>query len=296
MENEVCRPPLSDSPALTRPTEELILHLYRKYRDDLRIARKTQKRFYTRKGHGKVEKYLLKRAERGKYRIYSALDIARRRLGLYDTGRPRMVPQFDDIEAEITYLLIREFEPANIVEISPCGGWSTSWILRAIRDNGLGRLYSFDLVDHSTKILPRELSESRWVFIHGDVREKLHYLPPTIDYLFLDSDHSAEFARWHIRELFPRLNDGVPVSVHDVFHTAEPSGCEGEDAVVVEWLERMGIQYFTASPAVNRAGNGRIVATKKELGLGGMIHYSESNPAIFFSYRRVPKTSPAVSS
>lgn len=295
IQQDVRRPPLADSPGFTHPTEELILLLYRKYCDDLRIARKTQKRFYTRRGYGKVERYLLKRADRGKYRLWSALDIARKRLGLYDTRRPRMVPQFDDIEAEITYLLIREFEPENIVEISPCGGWSTSWILRAVRDNGFGRLYSFDVVDHSTKIIPRELSEGRWVFIHGDVREKLHHLPPTIDHLFLDSDHSAEFARWYIPELFPRLDDGVPVSVHDVFHTAEPSEFMGEAAVVVEWLGRMGIPYFTASPAVNRAGNGRIVAAKKGLGLGSMIHWSEKNPAIFFSYRKAPRTSPAVS-
>jgi len=60
-------------------------------------------------------------------------------------------PHFDDIEAEITYLLIRAFRPKTLVKISPLGGWSTSWILNAIRDNNYGTLYSYDLVDDSLK-------------------------------------------------------------------------------------------------------------------------------------------------
>ena len=63
-------------------------------------------------------------------------------------------PQLDDIEAEVTYLLIRESRPSTVVEISPSGGWSTSWILQALKDNDYGTLYSYDYNDASTKVLP----------------------------------------------------------------------------------------------------------------------------------------------
>lgn len=38
----------------------------------------------------------------------------------------------DDIEAEIIYLLIRYNQPKTIVEISPCEGLSTLWLLNSI--------------------------------------------------------------------------------------------------------------------------------------------------------------------
>jgi hypothetical protein len=37
---------------------------------------------------------------------------------------PAMKAQLDDIEAEITYLLLRHFQPARVVEIGSLHGWS----------------------------------------------------------------------------------------------------------------------------------------------------------------------------
>ena len=47
---------------------------------------------------------------------------------------PAMKAQLDDIEAEITYLLLRHARPETVVEIGTFHGWSTTWILRALRD------------------------------------------------------------------------------------------------------------------------------------------------------------------
>ena len=71
----------------------------------------------------------------------------------------RLEPQLCDMEAEITYLRIREYRPHKVVEISPASGWSTAWILHALKDNGVGKLYSYDLVDDCTRIIPQRLSE-----------------------------------------------------------------------------------------------------------------------------------------
>lgn len=96
-----------------------------------------------------------------------------------------MRPQLDDIESEITYLLLREYKPEHVVEISPSAGWSTSWILRALQYNQLGHLYSFDFIDDSTSTIPEELYAYRWTFIQGDIKRNIDKLSQQIDYLFI---------------------------------------------------------------------------------------------------------------
>jgi predicted O-methyltransferase YrrM len=186
-------------------------------------------------------------------------------------------PQFDDIEAETTYLLLREFRPNTVVEVAPDGGWSTTWLLAALRDNGCGELFSYDLFDHCTRTVPRELARGRWTFAQGDFKKQLDLLPPRIDYLFLDCAHTAPFARWYLRELFPRLAPGTPIGIHDIFPA---SG--GESRVVREWLAERAIEYLTASPAVAPGVYRRLLEVKRELGMGEPIHDSRRNPMVFF--------------
>ena len=80
-------------------------------------------------------------------------DAKRFRVGLMeqvaDTG---LLPDgFADLEAEITYMRIRELRPEKVMELSPNCGWSTHYLLSALRDNGAGELHSYDLVDCSLK-------------------------------------------------------------------------------------------------------------------------------------------------
>ena len=71
---------------------------------------------------------------------------------------------------------------------------------------------------------------------------------PDFDYLFIDSDHSAQFAGWYIRALLPRVGPGIVVRVHDVFHQAELSE---EEEVVAEWLIERGLPYWAVAAAVH---------------------------------------------
>ena len=45
-------------------------------------------------------------------------------------GGPRLHPKLDDIEAELTYLLVRHHRPALVAEIGTFHGWSTTWLTR----------------------------------------------------------------------------------------------------------------------------------------------------------------------
>ncbi len=161
---------------------------------------------------------------------------------------PSFRPHFDDEEAEISYLLIRETEPEIVVEISPGRGWSTSWILRALHANDKGICHSFEMVEENIVQAGRNLPDSlqtRWKWTVGPVQNRFREVPPLIEYLFIDSDHSASFARWYIENLFPRVR-GV-VSVHDVFHIGYWGDMSEEGREVLDHLDKLGVGFFSCS-------------------------------------------------
>lgn len=197
-----------------------------------------------------------------------------------------IVPQLDDLEAEITYLLIREFRPKCIVEIGTYHGWSTSWILSALRDNGSGHLYSFDLIDNVARNTPPELAKNRWTFIKADIRFSLDKLPKNIDYLFIDAAHNGNFARWYIANLIPKVAADTPTSVHDVFHGRRAFPFT-EGRAVLKWLKNTNTSYFTASAAKTPDVYQKLNDLKKDLGLEKLVKRGRDNPMIFF---RLPQS------
>lgn len=211
---------------------------------------------------------------------YRVLRFAARRAGRdWERGR-FMNPQLDDIEAELTYLRIRALRPEVVVEVAPFRGWSTTWMLHALRDNDRGSLTSFDLVEDSRAFVPAELAD-RWRLVVGDVRTQLPAMPERIDYLFMDADHRASFAHWFLAELMPRV-DGAG-SVHDVFHSADPSRSGGEAAVVVEWLQREGIPWMTPSRLAPEGEAQRIEEIRRRLGFHEPIHFGDHNSMVLFT-------------
>lgn len=189
--------------------------------------------------------------------------------------------QFDDLEAELTYMLLRTVQPSRVIEISPHGGWSTSWILNALKDNGHGIVRSFDLIDESIRRVPRDLSDGAHEFVLGDVRDA-KYLPDEIEYLFLDSDHTATFAHWIVREVLPRVRSGGVVSVHDVFHPDGPATSGGEGTVILDWLRERGIEWFTLAPSERPEVYERIEQVKLSLNIAYPICESTANSCLFF--------------
>ncbi|MEV2276899.1 class I SAM-dependent methyltransferase [Nocardiopsis sp. NPDC049922] len=230
----------------TAPAIDLdhISHLYRTHRDDLARVRDHQRDHHTH-------------------------------------ADPTMTPQLDDIEAEITYLLLRDTTPAHVVEIGTYHGWSTTWILSALRDNGTGHLHSFDIVDHAPHHVPDHLSADRWTFTKGDVRTRTDHLPPHIDYLFIDAAHNGRFARWYTHHLLPTLAPHTPVSVHDVFHQRRALPFT-EGAVVLKWLANNTTPFFTASAARAPHTHRAIQDLKKELDLHTPVRPGHRNPMIYF--------------
>ena len=240
---------------------DYVVSLYRRYIQDLKEVRRRQKWFLMRRNN-----------------------ILFRRLYKMRILRTILWPMLDDIEAEITYLLIRDRNPKVIIEMSPNGGWSTTWILQALRDNGSeGQLWSYDLHDTSTKLVPKQLAHGRWHFILGDVRQTIQHLPD-FDYLFIDSDHTQEFAEWYVPILLGRARLGCTVSVHDIFGTAALSD---EGRVVATWLKERGISYWTPSPAAQPHVSQELIEERARLGINYDVRPRRTtNPMMFFDLEK----------
>lgn len=168
----------------------------------------------------------------------------------------KMRTQFDDLDAEVMYLLIRDTLSETVVEISPRDGWSSLWILKALHDNdkgrlfGKGRLLSYDLLDTSTRFIPDELAEYRSLVV-GDVREQPEQLPDKIDFLLMDSAHNGRFARWYVANVIPRVKDGAPIIIHDIQQHFIRHIPGTESHFIRKLLSERGVNAFSMSSLDN---------------------------------------------
>lgn len=196
-------------------------------------------------------------------------------------SRPAMNQGLDDIEAEITYLRLREHRPDSVVEIGRGNDWAASWILRALRDNGTGTLHSLGRAGRDPGAIPAELA-CRRRFAPGRVRRSLAALPDPIEYLFVDAYRAARSADRHLPRLVASLRPGTPVSVGGVFGRSW-SLPWSESKAVLSWLGRRGVGYFTAAAAARPSALPELRRIRRDLGLDGGIHCGESNPMVFFT-------------
>jgi predicted O-methyltransferase YrrM len=214
------------------------------------------------------------------YREYAPeLRIAREEQRELRAQRP-MHPKLDDIEAELCYLTIRALRPHTVVEIGSYHGWSTSWLLRALRDNGDGVLYTYDRVAHARRTLPDDLTRTRWRFTHGDVRDA--ELPDDPGFVLIDALHTAGFARWYTGAVLTPLKPGVAVAVHDVFHGRRPWP-NSEGRVLLGWLRSHALPYLTASRNGDPDLHDHLLSVKRRLHLSAAVHDGSANPMAFFT-------------
>jgi len=126
---------------------------------------------------------------------------------------------FSDRESELLYLLIRALKPEVVVEISPCHGYSTNYILAALTHNGKGEVHSYEIVEQVRgKPIEQVIRDNQlpWVDmqrLHIHVGDATKASIPAPDFLFIDSAHEAWFASWYFQQLVPRAKVCM---VHDI--------------------------------------------------------------------------------
>ena len=131
---------------------------------------------------------------------------------------------------KLLYVSTRAARPRIVVETGPFNGASSAFLLRALEDNGDGRLCSFDLPEARDALghpagrepgwlVPDELRH-RYEVTLGNTRETL---PPAlrrlgeIDLFFHDSLHTARHMLFEFRAAWPHLRAGGVLVSDDVF-------------------------------------------------------------------------------
>lgn len=134
--------------------------------------------------------------------------------------------QFETVDAEVLYCLVRYRRPRRVIEIG--SGHSTRLILAALRRNRDERATcDFTAIEpFPSASLRRSLDGLGRLIakpVQGVAVEEFMSLGET-DILFIDSSHVARIGSdvlYELLEIVPRLQAGVAVHVHDIFLPGE---------------------------------------------------------------------------
>jgi predicted O-methyltransferase YrrM len=119
----------------------------------------------------------------------------------------------------LLYSICHFLKPEIVVETGIGPGLSTTFILKALKDNNRGKLYSIDLPEIDVGYLVPDLLKERWITIRGKSEETLPELMKRIekvDLFFHDSEHTYENMMREYQIVWPHIrNDGILMS-HDI--------------------------------------------------------------------------------
>lgn len=159
--------------------------------------------------------------------------------------------KYTDFEAEMLYMLVREYKPHRVFEMAPNRGYSTHWILHALHKNDKrSRLHSIDIHDASLKLMNEEYKR-RWDFTLGDyavLYDEGKIDMEQYDFIFIDALHEEEFARGYCKRLFSTRKKKAVVAIHDI--VADENGGGRESAEVYKYMALANNVHnvFTMSP------------------------------------------------
>jgi len=121
------------------------------------------------------------------------------------------------VETCFLYMMLRELQPAKVLEVGALCGFSTWAMLQAMKMNRKGHLVSYDLHDDVHYYVG---SHSEWTFHAEDVlaaQDRDPNLVNRFDILFIDAKHDNSFSEMYTRRLLRNVMRDTPVFVHDVF-------------------------------------------------------------------------------
>lgn len=120
----------------------------------------------------------------------------------------------------VQYAAVRAFRPATVVETGVANGVSSSYLLLAMENNGVGKLHSIDIGDNSyvpagktTGWIVPDFLKPRWDFRIGDAKlllPKILQELGSIDVFVHDSLHVYDHMLWEYRAAYPYIrSDGL---------------------------------------------------------------------------------------
>lgn len=165
------------------------------------------------------------------------------------------VAEYDYVDCKVLVEMVRRFGASKVVEVGTKHGWSTALIQLALSGVDKPTHMSFELDARCGLIIEDNmrahgLTFRNWSFTGGDFRQtsRSRDLSDT-DLLFIDADHSEQFAEFYIKQ-FPLpgklVRPGGLIQIHDVYPPAadKPSrdadpfcNSNSECWYVTNWLE-----------------------------------------------------------
>lgn len=135
----------------------------------------------------------------------------------------------------LMYLLILENNPRHVVEFSPMFGYSTKYLASAMRElSRPGNMFTVEKNISYAGICERRLGKHNLThyckLISGDgiTQTKNQIMgrgwKNKVDFIFIDSDHSKQFAEKYIKQVFPLLSDNCIIIVHDICGRCKNTG------------------------------------------------------------------------
>ncbi len=156
-------------------------------------------------------------------------------------------------QCQILYVITRIVEPANVLETGVANGFSTAYILKALRRNQRGTLYSIDFPIKEEAIIPEDKSSGwvvpeelrkQWSLETGKVSDLLMQILEKInklDMFFHDSLHTYQNMFWEFENVWVRLQNNGYLLSHDIgLNSAWEDFCKKVNVEEVKLREGMG--------------------------------------------------------
>ncbi len=122
---------------------------------------------------------------------------------------------FHRFESEVLYSIVRSCKATNILELGSYNGFTSTIIIDAMKKNSIkSRLISSDLRSESAWIDYDDGMTSRKLIV-GDSTKEINKDIGEIDFLFIYSDHTYEFASWYCNDIIPLVKSGSYIMIHD---------------------------------------------------------------------------------
>lgn len=138
--------------------------------------------------------------------------------------------QFEAVDFEIYWSMIRKFKPNLIIEIG--SGHSTQLAVKALKKNRKGKIVVVDPAPQRN--LPKEAEHQKSKVENVD--PKIYKRLTINDILFIDSSHTAGEAKYHVEKILPNLKKGVLIHHHDIYYPYKAKF--GEEKVVLNFYSK----------------------------------------------------------
>ncbi|KAF9016707.1 O-methyltransferase family 3 protein, partial [Hymenopellis radicata] len=134
-------------------------------------------------------------------------------------------------QGKFLHLLAKSIGAKRIVEVGTLGGYSTTWLARALPDDG--ELVTFELEDKHAKVAEENLANaglaSKVKVVVGPARSSMKELPatPKFDLAFIDADKESNLE--YFEEAKRVIRSGGVIVVDNVVRNGKVSDLEYDD-------------------------------------------------------------------